>query len=123
MECLGFHRLGYARSKRWDNGCRSRDVLQRRLDKNRDGQVELIFFSEAVSRVLKMLLMLSKIPTAYACCAILALIAIGFILNGLRPHIPMLSGNAGQIAFGVSQIVSGLIILALTYVIVRRVWL
>jgi hypothetical protein len=70
-----------------------------------------------------MLSMLSKIPTAYACCAILALIVSGFVLNGLRQHIPMLSGNAGQIAFGVSQIVSGLIILALIYIVIRRVWL
>jgi hypothetical protein len=70
-----------------------------------------------------MLSMLSKIPTAYACCAIVALIAIGFALNKLKPHIPMLSGNAGQITFGVSQIISGLFILALTYIVVRRVWL
>ncbi len=70
-----------------------------------------------------MLSILSKIPTAYACCAIIALMVSGFVLNGLRPHIPMLSGNAGQIAFGVSQIVTGLIILALTYIVVRRLWL
>jgi hypothetical protein len=70
-----------------------------------------------------MLSALLKIPTAYACGAIVTLIASGFVLNAIRPHIPMLSGNTGHIAFGVSQIVSGLVILALTYIVVRRVWL
>jgi hypothetical protein len=69
-----------------------------------------------------MLSILSKMPTAYACCAIMALIAGGFVFNGLRPHIPMLSGNVGQVAFGMAQIISGLIVMALTYIVVHRVW-
>ena len=73
-------------------------------------------------RELKLLSMLSRIPTAYACCAIVVLIAGGFALNAFKAKIPMLSGSAGQITFGVCQIVLGLIILTLTYSVFRRVW-
>lgn len=64
--------------------------------------------------------MLSKISTNYVCFAMVALVVGGFVLNSVRPHVPMLSGNAGQIAFGITYMVSGFIILTLTYVVFRR---
>lgn len=69
-----------------------------------------------------MMSMLSKISTNYACFAIAALIVTGFVLNAIKPHAPVLSSNVGQIALGVTQIISGLIVLALTYIVIRRMW-